>query len=40
LEEAVEGQPQDPSMTPDASMRKSVPETAPPAPTVPPSQLP
>ena len=40
LEEAVEGQPQDPSLTPDASMRKSVPETAPPAPMVPPSQLP
>jgi len=35
LQEAVEGKPQDPSLMP-----KAVPESAPPAPTVPPSQLP
>ncbi|MEY2795271.1 MAG: hypothetical protein RIR10_987 [Planctomycetota bacterium] len=35
LQEAVEGQAQDPSLMP-----KPVPESAPPAPTVPPSQLP
>ena len=35
LEEAVEGKPQDPAL-----MEKPIPEAAPPAPTVPPAQLP